>query len=198
MFSYGIFLSSPIVFNFAHSKAMILSGCVKSFKWSKLILLTIAIARAVISYKFWMNILYCNFPWVVYDDVIKWKHFPRYWPLWGESTGHRWIPLTKASDAELWCFLWSSPARTVEQAIETPRVWYVIVLIMTSLCRLMRNIFEVIHGTRIESGNLALQSAFIFIIYKADYRFAPSQCETALLCNDVAHWLGASLDSALL
>ena len=26
-----------------------------------------------------------------------------------ESTGHRWIPLTKASDAELWCFLWSVP-----------------------------------------------------------------------------------------
>ena len=22
-------------------------------------------------------------------------------PLWGESTGHRWIPLPKASDAEL-------------------------------------------------------------------------------------------------
>ena len=27
-------------------------------------------------------------------------------PLSGEFTGHRWIPLTKASDAELWCFLW--------------------------------------------------------------------------------------------
>ena len=27
--------------------------------------------------------------------------------LWGEFTGHRWIPLTKASDAKLWCFLWS-------------------------------------------------------------------------------------------
>ena len=26
-------------------------------------------------------------------------------PLWGETTGHRWIPLTKASEAELWCFL---------------------------------------------------------------------------------------------
>ena len=26
-------------------------------------------------------------------------------PLCGEFTGHRWIPLTKASDAELWCFL---------------------------------------------------------------------------------------------
>ena len=30
-------------------------------------------------------------------------------PLCGEFTGHRWIPHTKASDAELWCFLWSAP-----------------------------------------------------------------------------------------
>ena len=30
-----------------------------------------------------------------------------------------------------------------------------------------------------------------------DSRFAPSQWETALLCNDVSHWLGASLESAL-
>ena len=30
-------------------------------------------------------------------------------PLCGEFTGHRWIPLTKTSDAELWCFLWSAP-----------------------------------------------------------------------------------------
>ena len=28
-------------------------------------------------------------------------------PLCGEFNGHRWIPLTKASDAELWCLLWS-------------------------------------------------------------------------------------------
>ena len=27
-------------------------------------------------------------------------------PLCGEFTGPRWIPRTKASDAELWCFLW--------------------------------------------------------------------------------------------
>ena len=26
--------------------------------------------------------------------------------LCGEFTGPRWIPRTKASDAELWCFLW--------------------------------------------------------------------------------------------
>ena len=33
---------------------------------------------------------------------------------------------------------------------------------------------------------------------RADSRFAPSQWETALLCNDISHWLGASLESALL
>ena len=38
-----------------------------------------------------------------YDDVIKWKRFPRYWPF-VRVTGHRWIPRTKASDAELRCF----------------------------------------------------------------------------------------------
>ena len=30
-------------------------------------------------------------------------------PLCGEFTGYRWIPRTKARDAELWCFLWSAP-----------------------------------------------------------------------------------------
>ena len=29
--------------------------------------------------------------------------------LCGEFTGHRWIPRTKASNAELWCFLWCAP-----------------------------------------------------------------------------------------
>ena len=52
--------------------------------------------------------------WCVHhDDVIKWKHFPCYWSFVGDFTGHRWIPLTKASDAELWSFLWSAP-ETVE------------------------------------------------------------------------------------
>ena len=30
----------------------------------------------------------------------------------GVFAGHRWIPRTKASDAELWCFLWSAPEPT--------------------------------------------------------------------------------------
>ena len=35
-------------------------------------------------------------------------------PLCEEFTGDRWIPRTKASGAELWCFLWSGPGQTVE------------------------------------------------------------------------------------
>ena len=36
-------------------------------------------------------------------------------PLCGEFTGHRWIPLTKASGAGLWCFLWSALQQTIEK-----------------------------------------------------------------------------------
>ena len=39
-----------------------------------------------------------------HNDVIKWKHFLRFWPFVRESTGHRWIPLTEASDVERRCF----------------------------------------------------------------------------------------------
>ena len=34
--------------------------------------------------------------------------------LYEEFTGDRWIPHTKASYAELWCFPWSAPEETVE------------------------------------------------------------------------------------
>ena len=42
------------------------------------------------------------------DDVIKWKRFPRYWPVVRGSHRTRWIPRTQASDEGLWCFLWSA------------------------------------------------------------------------------------------
>ena len=53
-------------------------------------------------------------------------------PVIGEFP-HRWIPLTKANDAKLWCFLWSAPEQTVEQTTQTPVIWDAIALIMTSL-----------------------------------------------------------------
>ena len=53
--------------------------------------------------------------------------------LCGEFTGARWIPQTKASDAELCCFLWSAPEPTVEQTLETQVIRDAITLMMTSL-----------------------------------------------------------------
>ena len=49
--------------------------------------------------------------------------------LCGEFTSHRWIPRTKASDAELWCILWSAP--------EWTEIWDAIAPIMTSLCTIL-------------------------------------------------------------
>ena len=43
----------------------------------------------------------CAWSWA----MTFWKHFPRYWPFVREFTGHRWISRTKASDAEVWCFI---------------------------------------------------------------------------------------------
>ena len=40
-----------------------------------------------------------------HDNVIKWKLFQRYWLFVRGIHRSRWIPRTKASDAELWCFL---------------------------------------------------------------------------------------------
>ena len=54
-------------------------------------------------------------------------------PLCGESTDHRWILLTRASEAELQCFNWSAPEQMVEQKIDMQVIWDAIMLIMMSL-----------------------------------------------------------------
>ena len=71
--------------------------------------------------------------------LLWWRHRVEifsaacYWSFVWEFTGHRWISLTKASDAELWCFLRCAPERTVGYTIETPLIWDAIAFIMTSL-----------------------------------------------------------------
>ena len=65
----------------------------------------------------------------MHDDVI----FRVAGLMRGEFTGHRWIPRTKASDAELWCFLWSLHKPAVEQTTETLVIWDAITLSVTSL-----------------------------------------------------------------
>ena len=69
---------------------------VTSPRWS---LWSFAPGSAAVNTVFWLG----NKPglgsicgkWGIHDDVIKWKHFPRYWPFVRETTGHRWIPVTK-------------------------------------------------------------------------------------------------------
>ena len=60
-------------------------------------------------------------------------HFPRYWPFVRGPTGHWWIPLTGASDVQLWRFLWSAPRETVKQTMEAPVIWDAIAQIRASL-----------------------------------------------------------------
>ena len=43
----------------------------------------------------------------IHDDVMKWNHFPRYWPF------------VRGIHAEVSCFLWSASEQTVTQTIET-------------------------------------------------------------------------------
>ena len=51
----------------------------------------------------------------------------------GNSPGYQWIPLTKASDTELWWFLWSVQEQMAVKALDTPVIWDAITLIMMSL-----------------------------------------------------------------
>ena len=59
--------------------------------------------KFVVSFK----LIFSGNEWIffrLHDDVIKWKQFPRYWPFVRGIHRSRWIPRTKASDADLWCF----------------------------------------------------------------------------------------------
>ena len=69
-------------------------------------------------------------PWR-HDDVIKWKHFSRYWPFLRGI--HRSPVSTKKGDFELWYLVWYAPERMVEQTVEMPVIWDVMWPIATSL-----------------------------------------------------------------
>ena len=78
---------------------------VHSFVWNRLMANYLA---NVVSFSPWYRHLESRAFCLLHDDVIKWKHFPRNWPFVRGIHRSRWIPHTKASDAELWCFLWSA------------------------------------------------------------------------------------------
>ena len=51
--------------------------------------------------------------WHMVSFLFRYDVYSVTGPLCGDLTGHRWIPLAKASDAELWCFIWYAPKQTV-------------------------------------------------------------------------------------
>ena len=99
--------------------------------------------------------------------------------LWGESTCDRWLPLTKASDVELWCFLWSAPEQMIDQKLETPMIWDAIVFIM----KVMKIFF---HGK---------QGSIYPIIYLMDSTMAADDLVTC--CQDIKMKQRASFTKSL-
>ena len=55
------------------------------------------------------NVVFCFYYVSWFDLSSNWNIFRVTCHLWGEFTGHWWITPTKASDTELWYFLWSAP-----------------------------------------------------------------------------------------
>ena len=49
-----------------------------------------------------------------YDDAVKWKHFPRYWPFVRGIHRASVDSPHKTSESKRWYFLWSAPEQTVE------------------------------------------------------------------------------------
>ena len=99
-------------------------------------------------------------------------------PLWGEFTGHRWIPLTKASDAELWCFPWSAPEQTVQQTIEMPVNWDTTTLIMKSLLCITFSSKFLWSVMTLKAHLLISHSTVIVVSYELYYVIIP--CSTKL------------------
>ena len=105
-------------------------------------------------------------------------------PFWREPTDAG--GLKKASDAELWCFLWYAPQQTIQQTMETSVIWDAIALIMTSVlfaeCGVMVYDFQkccagtmkIKVGYNISLGNfMALKSQTKTVIFWNTTRYRP-------------------------
>ena len=64
----------------------------------------------------------CHMVTIIHDDVIKWKHFPRYWPfVRGIHRSPVDSPHKGQSHVALMFFFLSAPGERVEQTSVTPR-----------------------------------------------------------------------------
>ena len=80
--------------------------------------------------------------------------------------------------------------------------WSYCSLALDDLCGPVRNSAYLLllhcrrHVQKLQIYNVTVMTWLFDMGIRANSRFTPSQWETALLCNDVSHWLGASLESS--
>ena len=77
----------------------------------------------LVGQSFQVNIIHVHVYCVCSLNFPRWRHQMEIFsallaPLCGKSTGHWWIPITKASDAKLWRFLWSPPKQSKRRWLE--------------------------------------------------------------------------------
>ena len=109
-------------------------------------------------------------------------------PLCGKFIGHRWIPRTKASNGELWCFLWSAPKisgwannREAGDLRRRRDHYYVIIMEPDSTCRSVH-----VPSPRDpvpSGGGSQLVAYFICLTLLGQTRKSPAPCEVAKLVN---------------
>ena len=87
-----------------------------------------------------------------------------------EFTGHRWVPPTKGSYAELWCFLWSALEETAEQTNGTLAIWDAIAWWR--------------HGNVPWNMHSAL-ACFVWTFYRCIYRWSSNEWQWPTL---IANW----------
>ena len=73
-------------------------------------------------------------------------------PLCGDFTGQRWISLTKASDAQLWCFLLSTPEWKHDLTIVRLVIW-------DAICSVFFGTTEITHN-EIYAGGVKLINTY--------------------------------------
>ena len=106
-----------------------------------------------------------------HDDVIKWEHFPRYWPF---VRGIHRSPVNFPHKGQWrWAFMFlrSLPVETVKQTIETLMIWYAIVPIMTSLLWHTITALSLTHSGRDKIASVFQTLHFLMKIYEFRLRF---------------------------
>ena len=147
---------------------------------------------------------------MAHDDVVHWEHFPRYWPF---VRGIHRSPVNSPHKGQWrralmfslicgWANDWINNRDAGD--LRRCRAHYDVTVMLT-LGQLRHTVWSWKGGSKYISFTLdqLLQSNHVawgqvFNINRADSRFVPSQWETALLCTDVSHWLGANLELALI